>query len=150
MAAYGMTPASTSLPSFPGANDPAFLAYLREFGIEESMINTMTGFQVGSLERELARALPAYAEQRANTIRDTGSEYEGRGFYRSGGRVNQQAENARDVDRQKMDYEAKIYDKIRELQLGAAMDIAALRRQLMERGLTYAQADAIARAEAGL
>lgn len=136
--------------AIPGAVDPAFLAYLRQFGIDESDINVLAGVQTGALERELARALPAYAEQRKDVIRDTGANYESRGFYRSGNRVDQQAENARDVDRDMQDYQARIYDQIREIQLNAAMDIAALRRQLMEQGLTYAQADALARAEMGL
>jgi hypothetical protein len=48
------------------------------------------------------------------------------------------------------DFQSKIYDQIRSELINTASEIAALRRELMERGLDYATADAIARAQAGL
>lgn len=141
---------STAPVAIPGANDPAYLAYMRQMGVDEANVNALTGWRVNSLTRQLGRALPAYAERREHAIRDTGIEHEGRGMYRSGARISGQAEAARAVDRQRMDYEAGIRDEIGELYLRTAMDVAEIRRNLVEQGLDYAAADVIARAEAGL
>lgn len=141
---------STAPVAVPGANDPAYLAYMRQMGVEEADINTLTGFRVGALTRQLGRALPAYAERRETAVRDTGRAYEDRGMYSSGARHDAQAEAGRAIDRERLDFEAGIRDEIGEMYLTTAMDIASLRRQLMERGLDYAAADVIARAEAGL
>jgi hypothetical protein len=151
-ATYGIPSASSAVPgvTIPGANDPAFLAYLRQFGVDEAMVNLMAGHNISSLERELGRALPAFAEQRADAIEGVGSNFEGRGFFRSGSRITGQADAGRKVDREREDFQAKIYDAIRSELLAAASEIASLRRELMERGFDAAMADAIARAQAGL
>lgn len=133
-----------------GAADPTYLAYMRQMGVEESTLNALLGHRVGALTRELGRGLPAYAEKRENAIRDTGFGFEDSGMYRSGTRLDKQAEVARGVDRERMDWEAGLRDQIGELYMLNAVDIAQLRRQLLEQGFDSTQATAIANASAGL
>lgn len=140
----------TSPVGMPGGNDPAYLAYMRQLGVDEGNIGLMTGFHADSLQRKLGRALPSYAEQRTNAIRGAGEEAEQRGMFRSGRRITNQAQAGRDVDRERMDFEAGIRDQIGELYLNAAMDVANLRRQFLEQGYDAATANALANANAGL
>lgn len=147
----GIRPMANTAPSgIPGANDPTYLAYMREMGIDEANVNILTGHRVNSLTRQLGRALPAYADKRKEAIRGAGYAAEDRGMFASGLRMRDQTEAARDVDRERLDFEAQIRDSIGEIYMTSAMDIAQLRRQLMEQGLSAAQANAIANAEAGI
>ena len=119
-------------------------------GVEESTQNALLGHRVGALTRELARGLPAYAVQRERAVEDTGNTWEDRGMYRSGNRIKGQFDAASDVDRERMDFEARIRDQIAEQYIMTAVDVAEMRRQLMEAGLDGASATAIANAQAGL
>jgi hypothetical protein len=149
--AVGITPGqNTAAPGIPGANDPSYLAYMRQMGVDEANLNILTGHRVNSLTRQLGRALPVYAEKKEVAMRDTGSSFEDRGMFRSGGRMVAQADVGRAVDRERLDYEAGIRDQIMELYLTNGMDVAAIRRDLMEQGLSAAAANAIINAEAGL
>lgn len=149
-ASGGTAGGNTAPPGMPGANDPAFLAYLRQFGIDESMVNIMSAHNISKLERELGRALPMYAERRSNAIRDTGAGYESSGLFRSGSRIVGQAEAARGVDRERDEFQARIYDQIRDEVLQAMNQVAALRRELLEQGYDSVTATAIANAQAGI
>lgn len=137
-------------PGMPGANDPSYLAYMRQMGVEEANLNILLGHRVGAFTRELGRGLPAYATMRERAITDQGNSWEDRGMFRSGGRQKAQADAALDVDRERADWEAGIRDQIAESYITTAMEVAELRRGLLEQGLSAAQANAIANAEAGL
>lgn len=56
----------------------------------------------------------------------------------------------RDVDRERMNFEAEIMDNLSDLYSTNALDIARLRRGLAEEGITGAQNVTIANAEAGI
>lgn len=130
--------------------DPAYQAYLRGMGVEEAEITNILNTRVGALTRQLGRKLPAYAEAKAQAIKGTGQEYEGRGFFRSGNRVQEQARVGRESDRERMDYEADVRDQIAELYGVSAMDIARLRREQAEQAILGAQNTAINNANAGI
>lgn len=138
----------------PAANsaaaDPAYLAYLRGAGVEEAEIQNVLGTRVGALVRQLGRELPAYADKRERAIEGAGIAAEGRGFFRSGARMTQQNRAGMDVDRERMNFEASIRDQIAELYGTSALDIARLRRDLAEQGITGAQNVTLANAEAGI
>ena len=87
---------------------------------------------------------------REKAVDQAGSSWEDRGLYQSGGRMSDQAEAGQDVDRQRMDFEAGIRDQVSEQYLTTALDVARLRRELTEKGMSAAQANAIASAQAGL
>lgn len=144
-AAASAAPAAQS-----AAADPSYLAYLRGAGIEESELNNVLGTRVGALTRSIGRELPAYADKRAEAIESAGNAAESRGFYRSGQRMTDQFRAGRDVDRERMNFEATTRDQIAELYSTNALDVARIRRELIEKGITGAQDVAIANAQAGI
>ena len=132
------------------AADPAYLAYLRSIGVQESELQNVAALRVNSLTRQLGRELPAYAEQRDRAVRQVGESFEDRGVYRSGMRQVRQADAGREVDRARNNFEAGIRDQISGTYATGAADIAALRRQLAEQGITSAQTVAVNNANSGI
>ena len=132
------------------AADPAYLAYLRSVGVQESELQNVAGLRVNSLVRQLGRGLPAYAEQRDTAVRQTGESFEDRGVFRSGMRQIRQADAGRAVDRDRNEFEAGIRDQISGTYATGASDIAALRRQLAEQGINSSQTVAINNAQSGI
>lgn len=132
------------------AADPSYLAYLRGIGAEESELGNILGQRQGALVRQLGRQLPAYADQRTEAVEAAGAASEARGLYRSGARMRDQFRAGRDVDRARMDFEAGIRDQLGELSAMNALDIARLRRGLVEEGITGGQNVTLANAEAGI
>lgn len=110
----------------------------------------MVANRAGALVRRLGRELPAYADRRAEAVEGAGRAAESRGFYRSGARMRDQFRAGRDVDRERMNFEAEIMDQLSDLYSGNALDIARLRRNLAEQGITGAQNVTLANAEAGI
>lgn len=153
-AARSAAPAATTNSVAPAAQsaaaDPAYLAYLRGAGVEEAELNNVLGTRVGALTRSIGRALPAYADKRAEAIEGAGNAAESRGFFRSGQRMTNQFRAGRDVDRERMNFEAETRDKMADLYGTNALDIARIRREMIERGITGAQDVAITNAEAGI
>ena len=151
-------PTSAAAPSVaqpaPAANsasaDPAYLAYLRGAGVEEAELQNVLGTRVGALTRQLGRELPAYADKRERAVEGAGNAAESRGFFRSGARMQDQARAGIDVDRERMNFEASIRDEIADLYGTGALDIARLRRDLAEQGITGAQNVTLANAAAGI
>ena len=137
-------------PAQSAAADPAYLAYLRGAGVEESEIQNILGTRVGALVRQLGRELPAYADKRDRAVEGAGMAAESRGLFRSGARMTQQNRAGMDVDRERMNFEASIRDQIAELYGTSALDIARLRRDLAEQGITGAQNVTLANAAAGI
>lgn len=132
------------------AADPAYLAYLRAIGVQESELGNVAALRVNSLTRQLGRGLPGYAEQRERAVRQTGEGFEDRGVFRSGLRQVRQADAGREVDRARNDFEAGIRDQISGTYATSASDIAALRRQLAEQGMNSAQTVALNNANSGI
>ena len=118
--------------------------------MEEGELNNVMANRVSSIVRGIGRALPAYADKRAEAIEGAGRAAENRGFFRSGARMRDQFRAGRDVDRERMNFEAQARDQITDLYATNAMDIARLRRELAEQGITGAQNVTLANAEAGI
>lgn len=117
--------------------------------MDEADLNTVLGNRVGAIVRGIGRQLPAYAEQRVRAVEGAGNAAESRGMFRSGARMQDQARAGMDVDRERMNYEAEQRDKLGELYSTHAMDVARLRRELAEQGITGAQNVTLANAQAG-
>jgi hypothetical protein len=132
------------------AADPAYLAYLRSVGVEESAVQNVANQRVSSLTRQMARQLPYYAQQRSQAIEGVGNSWEDRGMYRSGNRIVKQADAGREVDRQRNEYTTGVQDEIGGIYLTTAADIAARRRALAEQGINSAQTVALNNANSGI
>lgn len=150
----GLPPAPASsgaaVPASSASADPAYLAYLRGSGVEEAALQNVLGTRIGALTRQLGRELPAYADKRDQAVENAGLAAESRGFFRSGQRMTDQARAGLAVDRERNNFEANIRDQMAELYGTNAMDIARLRQQLAEQGITGAQNVTLANANAGI
>lgn len=102
--------------------DPAYLAFLRALGLEESFDEDDAAYEVDNLRADLNRQLPRIAEQGIRVRKGISSNYGGRGLYRSGGHemtlARQRADEAQDVG---------------DLQYGAARSEADMLRDLARR-----------------
>lgn len=147
----GFTPApGQTTATGPAATDPAYLAFLRQMGVDESQINSTAAYRVGALNRQIDRQAPQWDQQSKLAGEGVDNDYESRGMLNSGKRFIKRAEATTDVDRQRLDWEAGIRDQIGEQYITSAQDIADLRRQAAEQAIAAAQATAIANANAGI
>jgi len=151
----GLPPAASAAaaaqqPAASASADPAYLAYLRGAGVEESALNNVLGTRVSSLVRQLGRELPAYADKRERAVEGAGNAAESRGFFRSGQRMTDQFRAGYDVDRERNNFEAGIRDQIAELYGVNALDIARIRQGLTEEGINGAQQVTLNNAQGGI
>ena len=130
--------------------DPAYLAYLRSVGVEESALQNVANQRVSALTRQMARQLPVYAQQRQDAVQGVGNAYEDRGMFRGGQRITDQAKAGREVDRQQLEYTTGVQDQLGGIYLSTAADIAARRRALAEQGINSAQTVALNNANSGI
>lgn len=130
--------------------DPAFLAYLRASGVEESDVNGEAMWRVGAIQRARGRKLPRYDDQLERGQESIGNEYEDRGLLASGSRVVAQQRQANDVARDRADYLAEGDEDIAGVYRGAAQDVAGIRRRTMEEELDARNRVGLAGAEAGI
>jgi hypothetical protein len=117
------------------ASDPAYLAFLRSSGVQESQTQAEAQRRISQLQRGLARRAPGYAEDSRLAQRNIGEDFEGRGLYDSGRRMTDQADAAAAVGRRQAEDAAQTGDSISDTSVDAATTIARLRRDRAEQEL---------------
>lgn len=117
------------------ATDPAYLAFLRAQGIEESEAMGEIDRRVSSLTRGLTRRMPVYSDRNERSMESIGLDFEGRGLHRSGARLVAQQRAANDIDRDRLEDVATTQDNIAGAYGQGARTVAALRRERAEREL---------------
>lgn len=122
--------------SLTPATDPAYLAFLRAQGIEESDAMGEIDRRVSSLTRGLTRRMPVYADRAERSQEGVTSDFEDRGLYRSGARLVAQQRAANDVERDRLEDIAGTQDGVADAYAGGARTVAALRRQQTEQELS--------------
>jgi hypothetical protein len=115
--------------------DPAFLAFLRAQGVEESELRSAIATRLGNIQRELARQLPRIGEQEQEAIQRVADAYENRGLYRSGARLVDQARMQREYGYRRSDLERAAMDEQTALAQQLAQQVAAMRRRQAEEDL---------------
>jgi hypothetical protein len=121
--------------NMPPATDPAYLAFLRQTGVQEQDLGAEAAARISSLNRALQRHLPAYADQKRQAEQGVADSYEERGLYRSGGRLRDQVDAGNAVDRNRLEDIANTQDQSAGVNADLARNIADLRRQAAEREL---------------
>lgn len=129
--------------------DPAYLAFLRQQGVQESDLVGEAAYRIAGLQRQRARQLPRFDDRMREEPERISDDFENRGFLRSGANMVAQARSRRDILRDRGDFEAGIGDSISDLNRTAAMGVADLRRQRAEEELNARSRVALAGAEAG-
>lgn len=100
-------------------SDPAYLAFIRAQGGEESEAARQVASRTAAIQAALAATVPGYLTQGTRNVRQVGESAEQSGIYRSGQRLRGQAEA-----------EAETAGQIAAAQAGAAQDIASLQSEL--------------------
>jgi hypothetical protein len=121
--------------NLPPATDPAYLAFLRQTGVQEQDLGAEAAQRISSLNRALARHLPAYADQKRQAVQGVADSYEERGLFRSGGRLRDQVDAGNAVDRNRLEYIANTQDQSAGVNSDLARSIADLRRRAAEQEL---------------
>lgn len=117
---------------------PAYLAFLREVGIEDALDRSDTQGDIDRLIRRRDRALPEIAEEGGFAREGISGAMEDRGIYRSGEHevalARQRAREGRTV----AGLEAETAESVDDLRSRLERDIAARRRRTAEAGLSAA------------
>lgn len=122
------------IPTTP-AVDPAFLAFLRSQGMEESDIAGEIARRTSAITRGLALNAPVYEENERQGVQNVANSFEDRGLYRSGQRLVKQQDVVNDFTRQRLGAEANARQQIADLNSSGAAQVAALRRRTAEQEL---------------
>lgn len=80
--------ASVGTPGGNLAQDPAYLAFLRSIGAEESDVRSLAADRTSLIQRELQRQLPQITMQGDETRRGITGNFLDRGLFRSGGHAD--------------------------------------------------------------
>lgn len=114
------------------SQDPAYLAYLRQSGVEQNQVQAEAKARIASMQRALQRRLPTYAEAEKRGLQQTSDNWENNGLFRSGGRLVAQQHVSNDVARQRLEDVAQTQEGIAGTQSDLASRLADLQRQRAE------------------
>ena len=123
----------------PPSADPAFLAYLRAQGVEESSARGAVAQRISALQRALNLRLPAYDAANQQSQENISNDFENRGLFRSGARLVSQQRSEDTSNRQRLGDVASTYDQMAGAQGDLAQQVATLRRQRAEQELNARQ-----------
>lgn len=123
----------------PLAVDPQYAAFDRQFQQGESDLNTAASHRKAALSSAYARSLPQYDVAEENGLRGVGDDFNSRGVFSSGVRVQRQNEVSRDAQMGRDNAAADNAAQMSDVDFNLAQQIAALRRQKSEADLTAQQ-----------
>lgn len=127
---------AVTLPTNPYAN-PAYLAFLRAQGLEESDAVGEAQTRISALRRGLNMRLPDYAEGEKRGLESVGEDFENRGLFRSGARLVAQQRVSDDQQKAKLGDIAGVQDEVAQTSAALARSVAGLRRARAEQELSY-------------
>lgn len=131
------------------AQDPAYLAFMRGAGYDESEILANLARRQSQLNAQYTRAQPGYQDQMRQAVAGVQDDFTGRGLGRSGASAVHTIDAANVVRRQQADFNAGIADQRSDLQADSMTQIASLRRQAQEQAITARQGLATGNAQYG-
>lgn len=123
----------------PLAVDPQFLAFERQFNQAESDIGGAASRRKAALSSSYARSLPQYDIQEERGLRSVGDDFNARGVFSSGVRVQRQNEVSRDASMGRDNAAAENAAKSSDIDYDLAQQIADLRRRRAEGSLQAQQ-----------
>lgn len=136
-------------PRDPGVEfqDPAFNAFLREFGLNIAQIKSNRRAAVERLQSQFNRNIPVYADQRQQAEENTNYDFGGRGMYFSGGREKAITDAQTRIDRNQAIEEQTMLDNVADTRMTAGQDLAEWRRRRAEERLAARERQTILQAE---
>ncbi len=137
--------------AFAPEMDPAFLAFQRALGIQESDLRASIAQRTAAVQRDVAMKLPMIQQQTEQNVRQAGGNFEARGVFGSGRRAEAQSQQALAGGLQQQQIVGQGADQIAGLDSELARQISDNRRRTAEAELEARQRLAIGGAnEAGL
>jgi hypothetical protein len=112
------------------------MAYMRGQGVDESDARGAVAQRISTLQRALNLRLAGYGPEEQQAEQKTSNDYEGRGLFRSGQRLQDEQNTANDYERQKLGDISSTNDQIAQSQSDLAAQIAKMKREGAEQGLT--------------
>lgn len=123
----------------PLAVDPQFLAFERQFNQAESDLGGAASRRKAALSSAYARSLPQYDIQEERGTRNVGDDFNARGVFSSGVRVQRQNEVSRDAQMARGNAAAENASQQSDVDYNLAQQIAELRRRRSEANLQSQQ-----------
>lgn len=116
---------------------PAYLAFLRAQGMEETEAVGEAQSRISALRRGLNLRLPDYEEREKRGMEGVGEDYENRGLFRSGARLVAQQRLANDTQQDKLNDTLGTNEAVADIERNMAGTIARIRRDRAEKELSY-------------
>src|SRR5438105_7689269 len=124
---------------FSPSQDPAYLAFLRAQGYTEAQARADAARRTGVLDRQLAAALPGYADQERLGIQQVAGNAESNGVLNSGKTLVDEQQVGTDVGRQLNDFQSGILNQKDQINSDLERQIALARQQAAEQALNARQ-----------
>ena len=112
--------------------DQSYASFLRGHTFNESQIQSRLAAANDAAARQISGQRPVWEQSRKVGLQGVDQNYESRGMFRSGGRLNSRNEVNANVDLQKGQFEGRINDANAQNQRDSADAIAAGRRENVE------------------
>lgn len=136
-------------------DDAAFSAFARQMRRRQSQIEADTAMRRGEIDRSRQLARLALDRQRAAALNRVDDDFEARGMFRSGGRIQRRADAVRDSALRQAQLDQQTAEQQADVNRQASSQIADLSRQrdeqeiaarnrLTDRSIRDAQRDALA------
>jgi hypothetical protein len=141
VATPGVGPTETTAPSAPSwtsANpnqDPAYLAFLRGAGFNQSQIQAQTAKQKAGLQAQLEAQKPYWAQQIQTGVRNALDNAANRGTTRGSNRIENQNQATTAVNQAQASYETNVANQQAGLDASSATQLAQLQQQQAEQTL---------------
>lgn len=130
--------------------DPAYLSFLRQLGLDETMAQAEVARTVSGLTQQGRDMQPVYADRLQRGLRDIGEGFQASGQFKSGRRLLAQGEFQVDQARSQTGAENDIANQIDSTSLSLAKQIARNRAGKSEEELAAQQRTALSGAEIGI
>jgi len=121
------------------AGDPQYNAFLRSVGFNESEIESSLQSIKDAYQRDITRKTPIFEDQRMQAEKASNRDFESRGLFRSGARIQDIGDKKKQVGLNEEQYQAGIQEDILSAERDAAAKVAALRRQTGEQQLSASE-----------
>jgi 6-phosphofructokinase len=112
--------------------DPAYAAYLRQFGIQNANIRNEIQARTEAVQRAINRNAAGFEQEKSNKTRDVALGYEERGFAGSGFQQQEQIRTGAEVDYRRQQSEAEQTDSLAGQNRAANNDLNELAQRRAE------------------
>lgn len=133
---------SYSTPKLADQNpytDLSYNSFLRGYGLDQQQIQADAARRKAGLQSQIDAQRPVWADRLTEGLKNVGDSAENAGLFRSGQRLQGQAQYQRDQGRQQADFEGGLYGQQQDSAANAQLQLMDLARQRAEQELVARQ-----------